>query len=260
MGVPKVPKPVGRGYSHWSWSLVHDADEVLTWRLEHPDGPTRYLKVGLASWFPRVVDEDARMRWAGRWLPVPEVLDGGTDGQVDWLVTAALPGQPVSEPGSAADIERLVVLLARGLRRFHAAPVAACPFDFTVELAIAHARARVEGGLVDSVEDFHPEHAHLSPRAALAELERLRPAGEDLVVCHGDYCPPNVLVADGQVAGFVDLGELGVADRWWDLAVGSWSVTWNFGSGWERVFLDAYGVEWDPGRVAFFRLLYDLVS
>jgi kanamycin kinase len=45
-----------------------------------------------------------------------------------------------------------------------------------------------------------------------------------------------------------------------DLAVGSWSVTWDFGSGWERVFLDAYGVGWDPGRVAFFRLLYDLVS
>jgi kanamycin kinase len=69
-----------------------------------------------------------------------------------------------------------------------------------------------------------------------------------------------VLVADGRVTGFVDLGELGVADRWWDLAVGSWSVTWNFGPGWEQVFLDAYGVEWDPGRVAFFRLLYDLVS
>jgi kanamycin kinase len=110
------------------------------------------------------------------------------------------------------------------------------------------------------VRDLHPEHAYLTLTAALARLERLRPRSEDLVVCHGDYCLPNVLVADGRVSGFVDLGELGVADRWWDLAVGSWSITWNLGPGFQERFLRAYGVSRDEGRIAFFRLLYDLVS
>jgi kanamycin kinase len=63
----------------------------------------------------------------------------------------------------------------------------------------------------------------------LSLLERLRPATEDPVVRHGDYCLPNVLLDDhGRASGYVDLGDLGVADRWWDLAVGSWSLTWNF--------------------------------
>ena len=44
---------------------------------------------------------------------------------------------------------------------------------------------------------FHEEHAHLTPAAALAELEATAPRDEDLVVCHGDYCPPNVLLAGG---------------------------------------------------------------
>jgi kanamycin kinase len=69
-----------------------------------------------------------------------------------------------------------------------------------------------------------------------------------------------VLVAGGRVSGFVDLGELGVADRWWDLAAGSWSVSWNLGPDWEEAFLDAYGAGRDESRIAFFRLLYDLVS
>jgi len=58
----------------------------------------------------------------------------------------------------------------------------------------------------------------------------------------------------------VDLGELGVADRWWDLAVATWSTTWNLGAGYEDLFLAAYGVERDRERMAYYRLLYDLVS
>jgi kanamycin kinase len=62
------------------------------------------------------------------------------------------------------------------------------------------------------------------------------------------------------VSGFVDVGELGVADRWWDLAVATWSLDWNLGPGWEELFLRAYRVDRDNDRVAFYRLLYDVVS
>jgi kanamycin kinase len=152
-------------------------------------------------------------------------------------------------------------ILARGLADFHArAPVAQCPFDFRAAAAVAHARERVRAG-VSTTSDLHPEYAHLTIDAALAELERLRPASEDLVVCHGDYCFPNVLLDDaGAITGFLDLGELAVADRWWDVAVGAWSTTWNVGPGYEELFYDAYGIEPDEDRIAFYRLLYDLAS
>jgi len=40
------------------------------------------------------------------------------------------------------------------------------------------------------------------------------PPADRLVVCHGDACAPNTLIAeDGHWSGHVDLGELGVADR-----------------------------------------------
>ncbi len=63
---------------------------------------------------------------------------------------------------------------------------------------------------------------------------------------------------DGRWSGHVDLGELGVADRWADLAVATWSTTWNYGPGWEIPLLDAYGVPPDPPRTRFYRLLWDL--
>ena len=65
---------------------------------------------------------------------------------------------------------------------------------------------------------------------------------------------------DGIVTGYVDLGELGVADRWCDIAVAAWSVTWNVGPGWENLFYESYGVQPDEQRIEFYRLLYDLAS
>jgi kanamycin kinase len=79
------------------------------------------------------------------------------------------------------------------------------------------------------------------------------------VVCHGDACAPNTLLDEsGQVVGYVDLGSLGVADRWADLAVGSWSLEWNYGADYEPLYFQAYGIEPDPDRISYYRLLWDL--
>ena len=51
-----------------------------------------------------------------------------------------------------------------------------------------------------------------------------------------------------------------IRDRWWDVAIGAWSTTWNVGPGWEQLFYESYGIEPDPERIAFYRLLYDLAS
>lgn len=92
-------------------------------------------------------------------------------------------------------------------------------------------------------------------------LEQLRdvPPVDQVVVCHGDACAPNtILTDDGKWSGHVDLGSLGVADRWADLAVATWSTRWNYGPGWEEELLGAYGVTPDPDRTRYFRLLWDL--
>ena len=54
---------------------------------------------------------------------------------------------------------------------------------------------------------------------------------------------------DGRCCGHVDLGDLGVADRWADIAVAMLSLSWNYPGSWEGELLDAYGVDADPARI-----------
>jgi kanamycin kinase len=64
------------------------------------------------------------------------------------------------------------------------------------------------------------------------------------VLVHGDYCLPNVLVEAGKLSGLVDVGQSGLGNPETDLAGGVWTLQYNFGPGFARAFLDAYG--WPP--------------
>ncbi len=248
-------------YADWHWDVAWQyGPEAITYRLSARCGEIRFLKIAPPDAYPSLENEAERMRWAIDHLPVPPVLESGSNADVSWLVTTALSGSDAVDPRWTADPARLVRALAEGLRTFHEAPVDNCPFDFGLDSAIAHARKRLEAGQIQPARDFHPEFEHLSAEQALELLARTRPELDQLAVCHGDYCLPNVLVQEHVATGFVDLGELGLADRWSDLAVATWSVTWNLGPGYEELFLSAYGVEREDERIDFYRLLYDVVS
>jgi aminoglycoside phosphotransferase len=198
--------------------------------------------------------EAERLRWAGAYVPVPRVLGSGADAEGAWLVTEAIPGENAVSERWAAEPERAVRAIGRGLRRLHdRLPVEECPFSWSTQDRTARAAERA----IDRAE-WHVEHRGFTVEEMLERAAR-PPEIDRLVVCHGDACAPNTIIAeDGEPSGHVDLGTLGVADRWADLAVATWSADWNYGPGWQEALLEAYGVEPDPVRTGYYRLLWDL--
>ena len=204
--------------------------------------------------------EAARLSWAGQYHPVPQPLDYGHDGTGSWLVTAALPGDNAVSARWKADPATAVTAIGKGLRALHEdLPTASCPFSWSAGQRLDDARRQAASGRLDPA-GWHPCHQELTVAAALRHAAAVPPP-DKLVVCHGDACAPNTLLdEDGRWAGHVDLGLLGVADRWADLAVAIWSAEWNYGPGWDGLLLDAYGVCPDAERTRYYRLLWDLSS
>jgi aminoglycoside phosphotransferase len=188
--------------------------------------------------------EVARLHWAARFVVVPRVLDEGADELGSWIITAGLPGRTAVDDHWKRDPGTAVRAIGAGLRALHEAlPVADCPFDWSAATRVETVRSRAAAGRMDPTLEV------------LADV----PPADELVVCHGDACAPNTLIGDdGTCTGHVDLGALGVADRWADLAIATWSTQWNYGPGWEQPLLEAYGVEADPERTRYYRLLWDL--
>src|SRR3984893_6249050 len=121
----------------------------------------------------------------------------------------------------------------------------------------AAARRRAARGGIDRAA-WNPEHRHLGLDQAL-ELLADPPPIDRLVVCHGDACAPNTLVGeDGGCSGHVDLGQLGVADRWADIAIATWSTIWNHGPSSPDRLQNRYVTAAHLERTAYYRLLWDL--
>jgi kanamycin kinase len=187
------------------------------------DGGAEFVKVYPADAAHLLAAEVPRLRWARSYTPVPQVLASGPG----WLHTARLAGRSAVDGRWADDPRTAARAIGDGLRRLHEAlPVDDCPF----------------GG-----PSWVPDDA---------------PAADRLVVCHGDACAPNTLMNnDGTFSGHVDLGDLGVADRWADLAIATVSLDWNFPTegpgGFQQVLLDAYGAAADVERIEYYRRAWD---
>jgi kanamycin kinase len=232
---------------------------ALVWRNElggttYAAGTDRLIKWAPADTPIDLAREAVRLAWAHLYAPVPRVLDHGRDADGAWLVTAALPGTNAIAPRWVASPALAVAAIGTGLRALHdTLPVASCPFSWSLDDRLAFIRTRTH-----DPARWHADHRSLTIADARAILASPPPI-DQLVVCHGDTCAPNTLLSDdGRFTGHVDLGALGIADRWADLAIATWSTQWNYGPGWEAALLDAYGIGPDDARTRYYRLLWDL--
>jgi kanamycin kinase len=231
----------------------------LTYRYLTADAAPRFF-----TWVPGphgagLRSATRRAAWLAPHVTVPrfDQVRDGFGGQ--WTTSAAIPGASAVALINAADPVNTVRQIGIGLQLLHdRAPADRCPFTWDPLPRIEAARRRLA---TDPTWRRAPDaYLHtLSDADALALLHAGTERDTDLVVCHGDACAPNTIIGpDGRFAGLVDLGRVGVADRWADLAVATWSLNWNFGPGWDEVFLDAYGIGPDPAKTAFYRLLWNL--
>lgn len=226
-------------------------------------GQRRYAKVVPPEAVAELAAERDRSVWISQTaIPSAPVLDWRETDAGAVLVTRAVPGVPASELDAAA-LRRAWPSIAVAVRALHDLATDRCPFDRGLSQMMPLARVSVAEGRV--IVGFLPEALQGTPPAQIlesidAELPvRLAEERTELVVCHGDLCLPNILVdpATGQVTALVDLGRLGTADPYGDIALllATAHDTWPDRETARRAdqeFADLYGIRLDAERQDFY--------
>ncbi len=261
----RIPEPLRRRYAGHDWQpVVHGRSGADVWRLAgRPALFAKLAPVAATGLIRELADEAARAGWLlAQGFPAPTVVDLDCGDGVCWLVTEALPGRPASDPWPADRRSGVIDAFADLARSLHALAPGDCPFDRRLATTVPAARAAAETGAVD-LGDLDAERAGWTAAELVRALDAGIPSSEDIAVCHGDLCLPNVLLDDAgtAVTGIIDLGRLGRADRHSDLALAARSIAAEelnpqFGPAYAARFLSRYGEPAaDPAKLDFYRLL-----
>ncbi|MFI6221726.1 phosphotransferase [Nocardia salmonicida] len=226
---------------------------VPAWSQEHEGRGGNLVRSG-GYWIkrgPRAVAEYERLTWLrDNGIAVPVVSAFAED----VLVLADAAAGSLAGQADSVEAAAIGTQMGQALRALHDLPVAQCPFDAGLDVALARAHRNVVEGFVDAA-DFDDDHRHLSPAFILARLREQRPATDDLVVTHGDFTPGNVLTG----GLLIDVGALGRGDRYRDLALAERDLAEDFGAEAVMAFYTAYGLtEPDRTKLDYYRLLDEL--
>jgi aminoglycoside 3'-phosphotransferase-1 len=244
------------GYD-WARNLVGQSGGAVYRIHGRADAPDLFLKHGCGGVADDIADEMMKLRWLAGHLPAPTLRHFVSTAEDAWLLMTALPGETAYQAMTTRPQDRagIVDALAQFLRQLHSIPPSVCPFNSDHDYRLRCARTRIDAGLVDQ-DDFDDVRDGWTAEQVWDAMQKLLPLTPDPVVTHGDFSLDNLLIVDGQVIGCIDVGRVGIADRYQDLAI-LWNCLGEFDASLQERMLVRYGITDPDQRKLQFHLMLD---
>ena len=264
LDVARFPKRIAERVDGFAWRYDKDGMSGATILL-YDEMVLKIEEVSRSS-----THEKALLEWLEGRLPVPGIIEHEMQDGYSFLLMSRIAGEMACSKESMRCLERTIRALAKGLRMLWQIDIANCPCVNGVPEKLMQAQERIAHNLID-VEDFDPETLGAEGFEDVSHLYSYlyqnRPE-EDLVFSHGDFCLPNVFVSGGEIAGLIDWGNGGVADRWQDIALCVRSLRHNCGvrglygeeayQAYERLLFSEMGVAPCEEKIRYYMLLDEL--
>lgn len=216
-----------------------------------------------------IKNEYSIMKWLEQSEKLPHVLAYEQQEQQSYLLMSKMQGELSCDKQYMTRPEVLFRIVTEGMKWLWSVDISDCPCNNTLAHKLKQAEFQVTHGLVD-LENTEPEtfseNGFANPEALLQWLYENQPK-EELVLSHGDYCLPNIFAKEDAFCGFVDVGRMGIADKWQDIALCYRSLAHNFAGKYNGIsygtfdaslFFEMLGVEPDWKKIRYYILLDEL--
>lgn len=209
------------------------------------------------------------MAWLAERLPVPEILCSAVENGVQYLLMSRAEGEMACSEENMQNPDRLVKLLAKGLKMLWSVDSSDCPCSNTLDRKLLQAEQNVRSNLCETecVEpDTYGAGGFRNPAELLEWLKENKPP-EQIVFSHGDFCLPNIFLKGDRVSGLIDLGRSGTADLYQDIALCYRSLKHNFDGAYggrayaglnAEMLFEELGIEPDWDKIRYYILLDEL--
>lgn len=255
---PKLKKLIAK------YSFIKDTEGMSPAKVYKLVGENEnlYLKMTDSRYIGTTYDverEKDMMLWLEGKLPVPKVLYFEQHEGWNNLLMSEADGILCQKKYEAEqNPEKIVGLYARCIRLFQSIDISDCPFNNNTDFRLAELDFLLNNNFADVDCRNWEEDTSFTDPLELYDFLKVKKPKEELVFSHGDLGDSNILVKNGKVSGFIDLGRSGKADKWYDIAFCVRSIKDIGEEKHVKLFFDLLGIEPDWEKIKYYILLDEL--
>lgn len=198
------------------------------------------------------------LKWLDGKILVPKVIMYEIYNETEFLVTEAIPGEMVCSQNIINNSDLGIKVIVEAFKNIYNVNYNECPFNVSLDYKLNLVSNNVKNGLInydDLNEDVKEKFSTLDDILKYLYENRFE---EELCFSHGDTSLPNIFCKDDKFSGFIDVGECGIADKWFDLAICQKSIKRNYGIEAIDKFYKELGIEPDTYKINYYLLMMQL--
>ena len=214
-----------------------------------------FLKVGKKEYLN---DEYSKLKYLQDKLPVPKITFREIYDDIEYLITTKIPGEMVCSDYYMKHQSEGIDIIVEAFKLLYNVDICNCPINVSLDYKLSIAESNIRKGLIKDENIDEKELERFGSAQGVLDYLKKNKFAEDLCFSHWDISLPNIFADDGKFSGFIDVGDCGIADRWFDIAIVIRSIIRNFGEEYVQEFLDKLGFDYDKFKFDYYMLLMQL--
>ncbi len=205
-----------------------------------------------------LTSEYEKLKWLDGKLNVPRIALYDYTNDAEYLITESVGGEMVCSEYYLNNPKIGIKVIAKAFKQINKVDIENCPFNASIDYKLLLVENNVKNNLIH-LEDI--KEATLKRFGSLENIiQFLKDNKFDDEHCfsHGDTSLPNIFATGNEFVGFIDVGECGFADKWFDLAICEKSIRRNYGEDYIQQFYNELGIVPDREKINYYLLMMEL--
>ena len=205
-----------------------------------------------------LTSEYKKLKWLEGKLNVPKIVLYDYTDDTEYLITESIGGEMVCSEYYLNNPEVGISVIAKAFKQIADVDIKDCPFNVSIDYKLALVENNVNNNLI-RVEDLKEET--LKKFGSLENIIKFlkdNKFNDDYCFSHGDTSLPNIFASKNEFVGFIDVGECGIADKWFDLAICEKSIKRNYGEQYISKFYEELNIIPERDKIDYYLLMIEL--
>lgn len=219
------------------------------------DDNVYFLKIAKKG---QLTSEFKKLKWLEGKLEVPKIILYDENETTEFLITEAIKGKMICSDTYIQNPKLGLKIIATAFKKILNVNIEECPFDVSIDYKLNLVKRNVENNLIDISQLSDKTLEKYKSLENILQYLNDNKFYEKKCFSHGDTSLPNIFALGDKFSGFIDVGECGIADQWFDLAICEKSIKRNYGEEYISEFYKELNIIPDREKIDYYLLMMEL--